>query len=114
MTHDETDSSSADKRPGSQCPSWQRLKAASCSADVPDIDQAQIEQHLAECESCRRRLDELTEWGPAMDGLLSRRGAGPISSLAFSPSAAQRGGPIPLEFLTTAERPGYVGKLGPY
>ncbi len=75
---------------------------------LPAADRAALERHLGDCPACQAALDELAGddrwWGAARRFLAGRT----------DPSDPTPMPPGPLYFLAPSDRPGALGRLGPY
>jgi hypothetical protein len=126
-----------------RCPDRSQLERF-LRADLPDEDASEIDNHLAQCDSCawsiheisteaplikalRGRPSDPTEWQVdaladrfcrVLPGLLAPERAFEATDLAPSPSDPDGPGAAMTEevfdFLAPAEGPGEIGRLGPY
>jgi serine/threonine protein kinase len=83
---------------------------------LPEDSQRDLEAHLLDCPACRRRLDELAggpAWWAEVRHHLGGDGADVLAWTA-APSVTPGGAGTELDFLQPSDKPGSLGRLGPY
>src|SRR5262245_59593308 len=83
---------------------------------LPEGTEPDLESHLLSCPACRRRLDELAggpRWWAEVRRHLGGDGAAELERTVPPYAPAVPAGPD-LGFLRPADRPGLLGRLGPY
>src|SRR5687767_6246796 len=113
-----------DVQPDGECPTDDQLRQLA-AGDLPELDQSRLTAHLDGCLPCRERISRLVGEVPSENVLI------PIASDAAllrlieqlkseSPTTPFDGGstdgdsPAPLDFLSAADDPAYLGRLGRY
>src|SRR5262245_23759985 len=103
------------------CPDREGLQRLTCGLHPPDRQQL-LERHLEGCERCRRLLQTLGDAGSVVpDRPVPAQGRLPESpalkrameQLLADPDA-EAAAPTRPPFLQPTDRPGFLGKLGPY
>ena len=110
------------------CPQPDRLQAL-LDGDLPEDHVRLIAEHLEYCEPCRQRLEKSAGEVPGMpDSTQPADGGHAASSPAMQqamdrlraadpdsqPQPASEAGQEGVEFLRPSDKPGYIGRFGPY
>src|SRR5215204_2652253 len=104
------------------CPPPDRWRAL-LTDDLPPADQVELDGHLEHCPDCQRTLDECaadrSTWAAARSlGALTQPRSPVLSDvidrLKRDPDDASDGAELPLDFLDPSDRPGSLGRVGPY
>src|SRR5262245_27792052 len=86
---------------------------------LPKDQQAELNQHLETCEPCQKTLEELVAGKESWSELANQLGRGlPDAGPGAAGEASRRTAPavegLSLDFLTPADKPDVLGRLGHY
>jgi serine/threonine-protein kinase len=104
------------------CPPPHRWRAL-LADNLPPAEQLELDGHLEFCPSCQRTLDDCaadrSTWAVTARFLSGSSAIEPalrdvIDRLKIDPDADGHAAELPLDFLDPSDRPGSLGRIGPY